>query len=379
MSKITNPATEANVSCGFFNSDASATRTYDATDFSKLFDGLINDGVFATIGESLLVKAGSGMTVNIGTGKAWFNRTWTINDDTLPITCDDSETLTNRIDAIVLEVDLSQTVRDNCFKCIKGTPSSNPSKPQLTNTEFVHQYALCYITIPAGSTEISQSRIENVIGTKETPFVTAILETVSMDELLSQWQVEFDKLLSDRQSQVNTFIEDNEKEYDDSIVAKEKKADESIIAKEGEFNKAIAESTTAYNNWSAEQKATMETLIEQMYTWYTTASVTLDGYMYDLHNKLLEEPASALQLQIDENTIKDILTNGFVDGTKTISEDGTTISSINSSGWTLEQTFTNNFLTITTVLKTRDNAELGRLVKNISSDGLTITSEFTII
>lgn len=379
MSRTTNPDAEYYVTCGFFNSDSTGPRKYDAVDFSKLFDGLITDGVFASIGDKLLVKAASGNTVNIGTGKCWFNHTWTSNADVLPIVCDPAENLLNRIDAIVLEVNSTQSVRDNCFKYIKGTPASEPLKPTLINDTFVHQHALCYITRPEGSTEISQANIENVIGTSETPFITAILQTVSVDELLAQWQVEFDRLLFDRQSQVNTFIADNEKKYDDSIAAKEKAADDAIKAKEDAFDVAIANKESVHDAWSAEIRAEMESLLSEVNLWYANTHATIDGYLAEMKNKLSEDPATSLQLQIDENEIRNALANGFADGSKNISEDSSVITSTNSDGWKLVTTFTNKFLTATTILTDSNGAELGRLVKNISSDGLRITSEITLI
>lgn len=378
MSRITNPDTEYYVTCGFFNSDSASPRKYDAVDFSKVFDGLITDGVFASIGDKLLVKASSGNTVNIGTGKCWFNHTWTSNNDILPMVCDPAEDLLNRIDAIVLEVNSTQSVRDNCFKYIKGTPASEPVKPTLINNTFVHQHALCYITRPEGSTEITQANIENVIGTSETPFITAILQTVSVDELLAQWQAEFDRLLFDRQSEVNTFIADNEKKYDESITAKEKAADDAIKAKEDAFDVAIANKESAHDAWSAEIRAEMEALLSEVNLWYENAFATVDGYLAEIKNRLGEDPATSLQLQLDENEIRNVLANGFTDGNKVISEDSSVITSTNSNGWTLVKTFTNEFLTSTTVLTDSNGTELGRLVKNISSDGLTITSEITL-
>ena len=296
MSKITKPDAEYNVSCGFFNSDSTGTRKYDATDFSKLFDGMVTDGVFASIGDCLVVKAGSGTTVNVGSGKCWFNHTWTLNNDVLPITCDASDPLLNRIDAIVLEVNTSQSVRDNCFEYIKGVPASEPKKPTLTDTNLVHQHALCYITRPAGSTTITQANIENVVGTEETPFITALLKTVSVDELLGQWRAQLDDFLNLKQTEVETFIEVNEKEYDDSIASKEQEVNERI-------DTLIAANEATYAEWSNAMKTEMESLVSEVRIWYEGIDVTVDEYLTNIKNKLTGDSAVALQLQIDEHDI----------------------------------------------------------------------------
>lgn len=113
------------VSSGFFNS-LNGDRKYNAAQMSAIFDGLIIDGVFASIGTAFAVKAAGGLTVNVGVGKAWFNHTWTVNDSILPMTAPEAEVLLDRIDAVVLEVNGMESVRDNTIKFVKGNPSSAP-------------------------------------------------------------------------------------------------------------------------------------------------------------------------------------------------------------------------------------------------------------
>lgn len=178
------------VTYGFYNS-VNNDRKYNATQMSSLFDGIINDGVFMSVGDALIVTAMSGMNVSVGEGRAWFNRTWTENDAPLVLTVDQSELVLNRIDVVVLEVNSDIAVRANTIKIVKGTPSSVPVVPTLISMEFVHQYPLCHIYVGAGVSTIVQGNITNKIGTSECPFVTGILDTVDIDDLLLQWDAEF--------------------------------------------------------------------------------------------------------------------------------------------------------------------------------------------
>ena len=127
------------ITSGFFNS-VNGDRKYDAMQMSSIFDGLIIDGIFASIGTAFVVKATTAQTVNVGIGKAWFNHTWTLNDAVLPLECPDSELLLNRIDAIVLEVNTTETVRENSIKIIRGTPATDPSRPTLIKEGTIYQY-----------------------------------------------------------------------------------------------------------------------------------------------------------------------------------------------------------------------------------------------
>ena len=174
----------------FYNS-LDHDRVYNATDFSKIFDGIINDGVFMSVGDHLAVTPNGGMAVAVGTGRAWFNGTWTNNDSPFLLTLDASSPTLNRIDLIVLEINTAEDTRTNSIKIIKGTAASVPSEPSLGNTSERFSYVLASIYVNNALTTITQSNITNHIGTGNTPFVTGILETVNTDDLLTQWEDEF--------------------------------------------------------------------------------------------------------------------------------------------------------------------------------------------
>lgn len=180
------------VSFGFYDS-LNGDRKYTAVQFSYLFNSLIKDGVFMHVGEHLNVKEGTGMQVNVGSGFAWFNSTWTRNDADYPVNIDISDLLQVRIDAIVLEVNETVSSRTNSIKVITGTPASNPQKPTLTNTNDIHQYPLAYVTVGVGVTSITQANIENCIGTDPCPFVTGVLDTIDATTLIAQWEAQFNE------------------------------------------------------------------------------------------------------------------------------------------------------------------------------------------
>lgn len=180
------------VSFGFYDS-LNGDRKYTAVQFSYLFNSLIKDGIFMHVGEHLNVKEGTGMQVNVGSGFAWFNSTWTRNDADYSLTITASDLLQVRIDAIVLEVDETVSSRTNSIKVITGTPSSNPQKPTLTNTADIHQYPLAYVTVGVGVTSITQANIENCIGTNPCPFVTGVLDTIDATTLIAQWEAQFNE------------------------------------------------------------------------------------------------------------------------------------------------------------------------------------------
>lgn len=202
------------VTYGFYNS-LNGDRKYNAIQMGSIFDGLIGDGVFATVGNALVVKAANGNTVNVDTGKAWFNHTWTVNDAILPIELPEADILLDRIDAVVLEVNASPMVRQNTIKFLKGTASSTPKRPAMENSEEVHQYPLCYIYRKYGTTAIAQADITPMVGSEETPFVTALLQTVSLDVLLGKWQDELDQFVDNQTQEIDTWVANEESEFNE--------------------------------------------------------------------------------------------------------------------------------------------------------------------
>lgn len=191
--------------CGFFNSE-NGDRKYNAEQMSAIFDGIIADGVFTTIGDHMAVTAGTGMQVLVGTGKAWFNHTWNVNDAAYPLTIAASDVTLSRIDAIVLETNHSDSVRLNKLRVVQGTVASSPVKPTLTNSEKVHQHPLAWVTVAPGVTQIAASAIENAVGTSACPFVTGIIATTDIDDLFAQWNGEFDEWFDNLKAQLSDNV-----------------------------------------------------------------------------------------------------------------------------------------------------------------------------
>ena len=178
------------VTYGFYDS-LNHDRLYNAQQMSAIFDGIINDGVFMSVGNQFHTVAGTGMQVIVKSGRAWFDSTWTLNDAEYPLSIDAADVLLTRIDAVVLEVNSEVATRANTIKVVKGTPASTPAKPTLTNTATIHQHALAYVTVAKNTTAITNSMIEIVVGKTETPYVTAILQTTDITDLFNKWENDF--------------------------------------------------------------------------------------------------------------------------------------------------------------------------------------------
>lgn len=180
---------------GFFNavkqSDGTYDRVYDSNQISSMFEGLISDGIFESVGDAMIVKSKSGLTVEVGTGRMVIGDRWLKNDAKLDVTLTSAHLSLNRYSAIVARLDMSN--RNITIVEKAGTAASSPSKPTMTNSETVKEKCLAYIYVPAGASTISQSNIIDMRGSSSCGWVTGLIKQVNTSELFLQWQTAYEE------------------------------------------------------------------------------------------------------------------------------------------------------------------------------------------
>ena len=284
---------------GFFNS-VDHDRLYDATDISRLFDGLIRDGIFASIGDCLVVKQSNQMNVTVGTGRAWFNHTWSYNDALYPVTIPPSEILMDRIDAVVLEINSVESVRANSIKLIKGTPSSTPTKPALTNTKEVHQYPLAYVTVGKEVTSIRQADIENCVGTSACPFVTGILEVISIEQLIPQWKDILNRFVEENTANFNTWMNGEKQDYQAWLAAAKKEITDWQATSKSDYQKWYDSIKNGYDQWFATIKAAYDANWSTFQQWEKASQTEFDKWFENIKNKLEGDLGAKLTLETEK-------------------------------------------------------------------------------
>lgn len=284
---------------GFFNS-VDHDRLYDATDISRLFDGLIRDGIFASIGDCLVVKQSNQMNVTVGTGRAWFNHTWSYNDALYPVTIPPSEILMDRIDAVVLEINSVEAVRANSIKLIKGTPASTPTKPALTNTKEVHQYPLAYVTVGKEVTSIRQADIENCVGTSACPFVTGILEVISIEQLIPQWKDILNRFVEENTANFNTWMNGEKRDYQAWLTAAKKEITDWQATSKSDYQKWYDSIKNGYDQWFATIKAAYDANWSTFQQWEKASQAEFDKWFENIKNKLEGDLGAKLTLETEK-------------------------------------------------------------------------------
>lgn len=194
------------VKSGFFNS-VGGDRKYNADDMSMYFDKLISSGVYPNPSTNLQVAAATGMTVNISPGRGIINCRWVDNDAEYPLEISQADAVLDRVDAVIMKLDLSEDARDIHFEIKKGTPASNPQPPIMTRDEYVQEYCLATVRVGKLAESVSQINITDTrANTNICGWVTGLIQQVDTSTLFLQWQAAYEKWFSDMQALINTVI-----------------------------------------------------------------------------------------------------------------------------------------------------------------------------
>lgn len=155
---------------GFYNAElknGKYDRSYNAEDFGAMFDGIISDGVFRSYGNAFKVTKTSDKTFSVGTGRAWFNGTWTCLDEATEFA------ISSVVNAPLYIVSLSihKKARTNTLSVYPSGTSVSMTKD---DTYGSYEYCLAYVYVSGGVITKVESHIgqgsENV-----TPYAEGLL------------------------------------------------------------------------------------------------------------------------------------------------------------------------------------------------------------
>lgn len=192
------------VTYGFFNS-ISGDRVYNADQMSQYFDGLITNGVYESVGGALQVLAGTGLAVNVQTGRAVINCKWIRNDAVLTLPITQAHSVLNRYTAVILRLDVSGRLVEITTK--DGTPASTPTKPAMETSSTIVELCLAYVYVAAGATSISQADITDTRPSSLCGWVTGLIQQVDTSQLFLQWQTAYQEYYDDMTAQFDAWFE----------------------------------------------------------------------------------------------------------------------------------------------------------------------------
>jgi hypothetical protein len=139
-----------------YSSDDGAEYEYTSTEWTSLIKALSGTGI-AINDRDKFAPSASGLDITIGSGMCFIQGRYGYNDSPTTLTLDAESVSLQRIDRIVLAADTINRVIGIDMK--KGTASSNPTAPALTQTELYYEIPICQVRISGGSsTTITDER-----------------------------------------------------------------------------------------------------------------------------------------------------------------------------------------------------------------------------
>jgi len=179
------------ITYGFFDS-VDGDRVYNADQMSNYFKGLITDGVYQSVGTAMKVSPGTGMSVQVGAGRAIINCKWLNNSGVLQVDISPAHTAFPRYTTVAVRLD--EENRTISIVTHDGSASATPTPPAPVRSGAVYELILAQIYIPPNSTQIYESNIRDTRPNGDLcGWVAALVQNLDTAELFNQWTAAYNE------------------------------------------------------------------------------------------------------------------------------------------------------------------------------------------
>lgn len=277
-------------------------RVYKAEDWAWYFATFIANGVFPKPSDGLQVIAYSGMEIKVNAGYAFINGYAFRNPVSQTITLETAEGAQNRIDRIVVRWDLTQ--RDIYLAVLKGTPSAKPQATAVTRTTEIWELALADIYVGKGVTAIRTANItDQRFNSSACGIVTGTVEEIDASVLTKQFTDFFNTYSQAVLDEFSVYKQDMEKYLKDiaGVYQEYISKTENLFAQyESQFNERYTEFGNTLDNWDEELLKAYTEFMAKINLFQTEAETEFNTWFEGIKDKLGEDIAGSLQLQIEE-------------------------------------------------------------------------------
>ena len=207
---------------GFWNS-IDGDRTYSAEDMAIPFEGVITEGVFANWGDAFKATVVNNSTVTVGSGKAWLAKKWIQNDSVYQMPIDVSNYASStepRTVVVCLDLKVEPYYRFAKFTIeeMRNYSSYTGMLNAITDRGTGRNTLVLFaINFAAGDSSIQQSSITNLVGTAWCPYVTAPVQTVTVDDIRDKWNASYNALMNDIVGNAQTKANEAESNFEASF------------------------------------------------------------------------------------------------------------------------------------------------------------------
>ena len=178
-----------------------ANSEYNSDWLAKYIASFIGNGVYD--GE-LAVATGDHMQAIIPSGRAWINGYFYRNDGNLALAIDNADGVLNRKDTVVLRWNIN--ARSITAQVLKGISASIAEAPAIVRTVEQYDIKLAEISIPAGTTAITQSLITDTrLDNSVCGIVTGVIDQVNTTTFYNQIAADLASFKSSNEAGFSTW------------------------------------------------------------------------------------------------------------------------------------------------------------------------------
>lgn len=193
----------------FFNSTSNDRRKYDAKDFSDYFGSVLSTGVLHVDEQpGLFVSVEQGtMNTIVGPGKAIMKGH--LYENTTPHTLTHSlpETNLDRIDRIVLRLDLRQSQRNILLHVKEGQPAENPEPPALQRDNLIYEISLARILVRRNTSSLQPIDLQDERLDEDVCGLVYSLISIPTSQFQEQWETFYNTIKNEMDTETQAYFQ----------------------------------------------------------------------------------------------------------------------------------------------------------------------------
>lgn len=194
----------------FFNSAPGDERWHYASDFADYFGSVLSSGLISNgnspVGLQVTVNAGT-MTTSVNVGRALIKGYSYENTTPLTLTHSIPEQTLDRIDRVVLRLDLKNASRFIRVFIKEGVSALEPIPPTLQRDQYIYELSLAQVRIRKNTSSIVVSDIKDERADENLCGIVQSLITVPTSVFQQQFDAWFDGSKRDLTSEFNAWFE----------------------------------------------------------------------------------------------------------------------------------------------------------------------------
>ena len=247
-------------------------RSYKASDLRDVLAEFFTNGVF---GEGqLAVSANSTQGVAVAPGSCIINGAMGVEGDPRTLVLQAADPSLDRIDTVVVRLDLSIDQRTCDLYVVQGTPAAEPERPALTRNETVWELGLADVYVRTGTTTVSTERITDTRPETERCGFASPFAEIDTTAIFNQLNAATQSAISTSQETVEQSVAEIEAAKEQAIASTETAIDGAIDELEQATQEAVEAMKGALDGTTA---GSLQSAVEELREGKADAAHTHDA------------------------------------------------------------------------------------------------------